>query len=402
MTIAEKKLNLLSLDGGGIRGLSSLYILKHVMESINPECPPKPCEYFDMIAGTSTGGLIAIMLGRLKMDVNECIDAYNTLATQAFTRKAYLPITITGKVRERFESKQLEAALKKAIADRLHDQDALLKDPDTSCRVVLCATRGGTSTTVTLRSYRNERECSELYNTVKIWEAGRATSAASSFFDPITIGPNGQQFFDGATGANNPIRHLWMEAKDIWSAAPLEDQIGSILSIGTGVPQVTRYETKGIAGLKTLKACVTETEYTEEGFALEHSDLVANHQYFRFNVPGGLAEIGLEKVAKIDLIVGITENHLAKDVVRERIQACAGSLSKSKGHSISKRPSSKASAWEVPGLVRAQVQDHKESYELERITPNTPHTNKHKQPMPVSHVPEIRNSSVYSETRKPR
>lgn len=56
MAIAEKKLNLLSLDGGGIRGLSSLYILKHVMESINPECPPKPCEYFDMIAGTSTGG----------------------------------------------------------------------------------------------------------------------------------------------------------------------------------------------------------------------------------------------------------------------------------------------------------------------------------------------------------
>lgn len=56
MAIAEKKLNLLSLDGGGIRGLSSLYILKHVMESINPDYPPKPCEYFDMIAGTSTGG----------------------------------------------------------------------------------------------------------------------------------------------------------------------------------------------------------------------------------------------------------------------------------------------------------------------------------------------------------
>ncbi|OJJ82631.1 uncharacterized protein ASPGLDRAFT_129530 [Aspergillus glaucus CBS 516.65] len=356
MAIAEKKLNLLSLDGGGIRGLSSLYILKHVMESINPDYPPKPCEYFDMIAGTSTGGLIAIMLGRLKMGVNECIDAYNTLATQAFTRKAYLPITLTGHVKERFDSKQLEAALKKAIADRLHDQDALLKDPDTSCRVVLCATRAGTSTTVALRSYCNERECSELYNTVKIWEAGRATSAASSFFDPITIGPNGQRFFDGATGANNPIRHLWMEAKDIWSAAPLEEQIGCIVSIGTGVPQVTRYETKGIGGLKTLKACVTETEYTKEEFAIEHSDLVANDRYFRFNVPDGLADIGLEKVAKIDLIVGITENHLAKDAVRERVQACAGSLSKSKGYTISKRPSSKTSAWEVTGLARAQVQ----------------------------------------------
>lgn len=56
MATGGKKLNLLSLDGGGIRGLSTLYVLKQVMKSINPKCPPKPCEYFDMIAGTSTGG----------------------------------------------------------------------------------------------------------------------------------------------------------------------------------------------------------------------------------------------------------------------------------------------------------------------------------------------------------
>jgi hypothetical protein len=47
---------LLSLDGGGVRGLSSLQILRQLMESIDPESPPKPCEYFDMIGGTSTGG----------------------------------------------------------------------------------------------------------------------------------------------------------------------------------------------------------------------------------------------------------------------------------------------------------------------------------------------------------
>jgi len=32
---------------------------------VNPENPPKPCEVFDLIVGTSTGGLLAIMLGRL-------------------------------------------------------------------------------------------------------------------------------------------------------------------------------------------------------------------------------------------------------------------------------------------------------------------------------------------------
>lgn len=53
-------LNLLSLDGGGVRGLSSLQILKQLMERVRVEShsdmPRKPCDYFDMIGGTSTGG----------------------------------------------------------------------------------------------------------------------------------------------------------------------------------------------------------------------------------------------------------------------------------------------------------------------------------------------------------
>ena len=61
---------ILSLDGGGVRGLSSLLILRELMEEIGRRKngnAPLPCEYFDLIAGTSTGGFIAIMLGRLRM-----------------------------------------------------------------------------------------------------------------------------------------------------------------------------------------------------------------------------------------------------------------------------------------------------------------------------------------------
>jgi len=53
---------LLSLDGGGVRGLSTLYILKGLMTRLNHErravnsLPVKPCEIFDLIGGTSTGG----------------------------------------------------------------------------------------------------------------------------------------------------------------------------------------------------------------------------------------------------------------------------------------------------------------------------------------------------------
>jgi len=69
---------LLAFDGGGVRGLSSLLIVERLMQEIqrireeegNPtpdERPPSPWQYFDLICGTSTGGLIAIMLGRLRM-----------------------------------------------------------------------------------------------------------------------------------------------------------------------------------------------------------------------------------------------------------------------------------------------------------------------------------------------
>jgi hypothetical protein len=54
--MTTKELRLLALDGGGVRGLSALMILEQLMEAVNPDSPPKPCDYFDMIGGTSTGG----------------------------------------------------------------------------------------------------------------------------------------------------------------------------------------------------------------------------------------------------------------------------------------------------------------------------------------------------------
>jgi patatin-like phospholipase/acyl hydrolase len=47
------------LDGGGVRGLSSLMILQQRMATVNLDSPLKPCDHFDIIGGTSTGGLIA-------------------------------------------------------------------------------------------------------------------------------------------------------------------------------------------------------------------------------------------------------------------------------------------------------------------------------------------------------
>ena len=74
---SQTPLRILSFDGGGVRGISSLYMLKELMAQIKrqkrvehpnePISAVRPCDVFDLICGTSTGGLIAIMLGRLEM-----------------------------------------------------------------------------------------------------------------------------------------------------------------------------------------------------------------------------------------------------------------------------------------------------------------------------------------------
>lgn len=95
----EEPYNLLSFDGGGVKGISSMMILKKVMnrvrdieneisvaenKPVNPE-ERKPVDYFHLGAGTSTGGLIALMLFRLNMNCSQVIAQYNILAKQVFS-----------------------------------------------------------------------------------------------------------------------------------------------------------------------------------------------------------------------------------------------------------------------------------------------------------------------------
>lgn len=141
---APRTLKLLCLDGGGVRGLSSLYILQELMKQVagDPSNPPKPCHWFNMIGGTSTGGLIAIMLGRLQMSVKECIDAYTKMMSRIFTKSR--PVfnrnlfTFRTNIRARFSTAELERAVKEVIAEAGYE-DRLLRDPacqgESMCKV---------------------------------------------------------------------------------------------------------------------------------------------------------------------------------------------------------------------------------------------------------------------------
>jgi predicted acylesterase/phospholipase RssA len=131
----NKPLCLLVLDGGGVRGLSSLQILKQLMEFINPEQPPKPSDYFDMIGGTSTGGLIAIMLGRLQMSVDECMAEYQQISSNVFTKVRHR-LNWRGQVQGRFDHEVLADKVREILVKRGLKEDELLKDPqgESSCR----------------------------------------------------------------------------------------------------------------------------------------------------------------------------------------------------------------------------------------------------------------------------
>ena len=64
---SPNRVRILSLDGGGVRGLSSLLILRALLSDDPSQPPRRPYEVFDLICGTSAGGLIALMLGKLQM-----------------------------------------------------------------------------------------------------------------------------------------------------------------------------------------------------------------------------------------------------------------------------------------------------------------------------------------------
>ena len=163
-------------------------------------------------------------------------------------------------------------------------------------------------------------------NSVTIWEACRATSAASTFFDPIAIGPYREEFVDGATGANNPIWEVWNQAQLMWGPRPLEGRIKCLVSIGTGVPSLKPFRDDVLHIGETLVSIATETEQTAERFCQDKSHLEDSGHYYRFNVNRGLEEIGLEESKKRKEIAAATRRYIGSQAVFKQMQACVDNM----------------------------------------------------------------------------
>ncbi|CZR57037.1 uncharacterized protein PAC_06926 [Phialocephala subalpina] len=225
----SRPLRVLSLDGGGVRGLSSLHLLQAVFTAA--KITKDPWQVFDMIGGTSTGGLIAIMLGRLKMSIKECIDNYNEVMVKVFPKVVSGAWNAGGG--SRYEASKLEKAIREVVKKQLGNEEALLFDSsDNPCKIFVMAVKakaGNNRGPVFLRSYKNPNEMSELPN-IKVWEAARAASAAPAYFDPIFVG--GVKLVDGGLGANNPLGWLWTELLNVFGPSR---PANCFLSLGTGI-----------------------------------------------------------------------------------------------------------------------------------------------------------------------
>jgi hypothetical protein len=87
--------------------------------------------------------LIAIMLGRLEMNIDDCIDAFSEMMDEIFHQKHILPFRLSGNVRERYSSDILEKCIKKVIKDAGFSPDAKLRGEKVSKCKVYVFTLGG-------------------------------------------------------------------------------------------------------------------------------------------------------------------------------------------------------------------------------------------------------------------
>lgn len=188
----------------------------------------------------------------------------------------------------------------------------------------VCTVAKETAGVTRLRSYTLPNE---LEIPATICEAALATSAATGFFDAVSIGA--RQFVDGALGANNPVDEVEGEAANIWCSGTgdLKPVVKCFVSVGTGNPGKKAIEDNMLKFLsKTLVGNVTETEDTERKFVARWAKHFDDKRYFRFNVDQGLQEVSLAEYKEQGRIEAATDEFLRHQAQKFRMRDCVSNL----------------------------------------------------------------------------
>jgi hypothetical protein len=228
---------MLALDGGGIRGVLTLAILKEIETQVGQPL----WQYFDYIAGTSTGAIIAAALSR-GMSVDELIAFYRSTGTAMFQRTRFLE-----RLNSLYRNGPLEQQLKQVFGANTDLKPGELKT------LLLIVTRNVTTDSPWPISNNPEARYNLLARTdcnlcIPLWKLVRASTAAPVYFPPevIQVDPADDRktfvFVDGGlTPYNNPAFVLYRFATD--PAYRLEWPKGErnllLVSVGTGAAPTT-------------------------------------------------------------------------------------------------------------------------------------------------------------------
>lgn len=249
----KKLIKLLSLDGGGIRGLVTAVILSSLEEKLNeqylkkfkqaPERPIRIAQVFDMLAGTSTGGILGCLL--LIPDpavphyplysANEAIDLYLKKGGQIFTKSTpgRMPLgsTFFG---AKYTNRQIETLLEEYFKNmRMSEllRPCLITSYDIEKRRAV------------FFSQHDAKEKGKMYDFL-VKDVARSTSAAPTYFPPGRAASEASLIYhtiDGGLFANNPTMCAVIESMKLFRNEETEDLLNPgqlfVLSIGTGTVQ---------------------------------------------------------------------------------------------------------------------------------------------------------------------
>ena len=208
----------LSLDGGGLRGIFTLRLL----QEIEAQCGLPIQECFDYVVGTSTGGLIALAIFHCGMSIPECMELYREMGGSAFQKWK-----LGAGRAHAFDHTKLEALLLEKFGDRRMDEARGTKVAVVSHRWDQSPNRLAIFANYDLDPSRSRFERAPLGCFVR--EAARATSAAPTYFEPCAIDCDGvrRQYVDGGLVANDPVLISFAEASTL-------GVVRSVVSLGTG------------------------------------------------------------------------------------------------------------------------------------------------------------------------
>lgn len=212
--VGDRRFRVLSLDGGGVQGAFTASLLADLEEHADVRIE----DYFDLIAGTSTGGIIALALG-LGLSAREVRDLYQEHGEEIFPEARSRVWRLLRRLRG--------PAPLKPLSDALEDVFGTRRLGESSTRLVIPSFNVVDGDVHLFKTAHHPRFTRDYKWEVR--DVALATSAAPTYFKTFTTA-DGNRFVDGGVWANNPTAVAVAEAVGVLGCRP--DRV-RVLSIGT-------------------------------------------------------------------------------------------------------------------------------------------------------------------------